>query len=225
MNRKRLWQRWVAANALGELIGLGSTFSLGFLAFSAVGEPNSVSAILFLAGATVLTGTIEGAVVGFAQWQAMRNAFPITLKEWLWATLWGALCAWLLGIVPSTLLSLGEQTSGAPATEPPLAVMMMLGGAMGLVLGVVLAFPQWLILKNYVARALWWFPANSLAWLLGMPIIFGGMDIAFTWASPLAIGAGIGLTLLIAGAAVGAVHGAFLVAMSADLKTIRAESL
>ncbi len=218
MNKLTLWQRWVAANALGELIGLGTTFSLGFLVFNAIGEPSSVSAILLLAGATVLTGAIEGTVVGLAQWQAMRIALPIVLKEWVLATLWGALCAWLLGIVPSTLMSLGEQASGTPAAEPPLAIMMLLGGAMGLILGIVLAFPQWLVLKKYVAHATWWFPANSLAWLVGMPIIFGGMDMAFASTSALAVGLAIALTLLIAGAAVGAVHGLFLIAITTELK-------
>ncbi len=34
VNKLDLWQRWVVANALGELVGLGATFSIGFLAFS-----------------------------------------------------------------------------------------------------------------------------------------------------------------------------------------------
>jgi len=56
MNNLDFWRRWVVANALGELVGLGATFSIGFLAFSVTGEPRSVGAVLLLAGATVLTG-------------------------------------------------------------------------------------------------------------------------------------------------------------------------
>lgn len=57
-------------------------------------------------------------------------------------------------------------------------------------------------------------PANMLAWAVGMPIIFWGMDVAFRmpelWQSVLVVGG----ALLAAGAVVGTVHGRFLVALS-----------
>ncbi len=33
-----LWIRWVAANALAEVVGLGATFGVGALVISALGE-------------------------------------------------------------------------------------------------------------------------------------------------------------------------------------------
>ncbi len=140
----------------------------------------------------------------------MRTSFSISLKDWLVAMLAGALSVWLLGIVPSTLMSIGEQSSGASSVEPPLVVMMLLGGAMGLVLGVVLAIPQWLVLKKHVEGAAWWIPANSLAWLFGMPIIFGGIDLASSVDSVLWIVVGVA-ALFLTGATIGAIHGAFLI--------------
>ncbi|KER10295.1 MAG: hypothetical protein HY22_05255 [[Candidatus Thermochlorobacteriaceae] bacterium GBChlB] len=225
MNNLDFWRRWVVANALGELVGLGATFSIGFLAFSATGEPRSVGAVLLLAGATVLTGAIEGAVLGWAQWRAMRTSFSISLKDWLAATLAGALSAWFLGIVPSTLMSIGEQSGGASSVEPPLVVMMFLGGAMGLVLGVVLAIPQWLVLKKHVEHAAWWIPANSLAWLFGMPIIFGGIDLASSVDCVLWMIVGVAATLFLTGATVGAIHGAFLTRFVEQSVSVRSESM
>jgi hypothetical protein len=81
---------------------------------------------------------------------------------------------------------------------------------MGLVGGAVLSFAQWLTLRRNVQRAGIWIPANMLAWLFGMPIIFWGIDLAFKmdtlWQSMLVM---VGI-LLVAGAVVGAIHGFFL---------------
>jgi peptidoglycan/LPS O-acetylase OafA/YrhL len=82
---------------------------------------------------------------------------------------------------------------------------------MGAVAGAVLSFAQWLALRKKVARAGWWIPANMLAWLAGMPIIFWGIDAAQKsqplWQATLLL-TGI---LVLTGAVVGALHGVVLV--------------
>jgi hypothetical protein len=55
---------------------------------------------------------------------------------------------------------------------------MLLAAGLGALGGVVLAFPQWLTLRRIVRGASIWIPANMLAWLVGMPIIFSGIDAA-----------------------------------------------
>lgn len=42
----------------------------------------------------------------------------------------------------------------------------------GFALGVTLSVPQWLVLRRYVKRAVWWILANAVAWAFGMQIIF-----------------------------------------------------
>jgi NhaP-type Na+/H+ or K+/H+ antiporter len=82
-----------------------------------------------------------------------------------------------------------------------------LAAGMGLVLGAILGLPQWLALRRYVPHAGWWVPANALAWMLGMVVIFIGTSLipasGFSWQ--------IAILLLMfvvaAGAVVGAVHG------------------
>jgi hypothetical protein len=69
-------------------------------------------------------------------------------------------------------------------------------------------------LRQGVRGAGLWIPANMLAWAVGMPILFWAMDAVFQKPSllqgiPLLAGA-----LLLTGAVVGAIHGAFLFALA-----------
>ena len=82
---------------------------------------------------------------------------------------------------------------------------------MGLVGGAVLSFAQWLVLRKHVQRAGIWIPANMLAWMVGMPLIFWGIDLVQRLDSKpqmVIIMAGV---LFVVGLIVGAVHGLGLV--------------
>lgn len=212
---RRLWLRWVAANALGEMFGLGLTFALAAALFARLPHRQGAGIVLVSFLVSAGSGAIEAAIVGCAQWWAMRAYFPqVTLRVWGVATLAGALAAYVLGYLPSTLMSLGEQAAQSPpppVAEPPQWLTLLLAAGLGLVAGAVLSFAQWLALRKQVGRAGWWLPANMLAWLVGMPLIFWGIDLAqragsLGWAVPVMAG-----VLLLAGAVVGAIHGAFLV--------------
>ncbi len=217
-----LWLRWVAANALGEMVGLGATTAVIAVAFSGLEEKAGVGSVLLLFLLAVASGAIEATVVGLAQWWAMHPWFPaITRRAWWLATLVGALVAYVLGYLPSTLMSLGSDASQSQVTEPPQWVVLLLAVGMGAVAGAVLSFAQWRALRTKVPRAGWWVPANMLAWSAGMPIIFWGID-ASQKGQPLAqmilLLAGC---LLLSGAVVGGIHGVVLVrlATSANLRT------
>ena len=214
-SRWDLWLRWVGANAVAELVGLGATFALLGLAFSSLGDGSGTSGVILSFLIAIATGAIEATVVGLAQRWAMRPWFPaITAPAWWRATLIGALVAYAFGYLPSTLMSLGEAVEAAPAAEPPQWIVLLLAAAMGAVAGAVLSFAQWLELRRHVASAAAWIPANMLAWLAGMPIIFWSIDLAQRTHAPaqqLSVMAG---ALLLTGAVVGAIHGAFLVRLA-----------
>lgn len=111
-------------------------------------------------------------------------------------------------------MSMGEQASQAPAVEPPQWLVLLLAAGLGLVAGAVLSFAQWWVLRKHAARAGWWVPAHMLAWLVGMPIIFWGIDLAQA-GRPLVQTAGLlAGCLLLTGAVVGAIHGTVLVALA-----------
>lgn len=210
MNR-RFYLRWIAANSLAELLGLGATFALDLLFFTQLPEPKRLLPAVGLILLTTATGAVEGTVVGLLQWSVLRAPFPrVTRHEWLLVTLAGALVAWFLGSLPSTLIDLGGDSSGAAAQEPETWLMTLLAAGMGLFLGLILALPQWIVLRRHARRAWVWLPANAAAWALGMPIVFAAVDLAYQ-AGTVPGAAGImAAALAFTGAIVGAVHGVAL---------------
>jgi hypothetical protein len=219
MMENQLWTRWTLANAFSEMIGLGLTFALTGLVFSKLDSQQTITSILLAFALAVASGGIEATIVGLAQWWAMHPWFPFIRKfVWWRATLIGALVAYVLGYLPSTLMNMGEATaSSAPMAEPPQWVILLLAAGMGAVGGAVLSFAQWLAIRREVRGAGVWIPANMLAWMLGMPIIFWGIDLAFEmsalWQSVLVMAG----TLFVSGAVVGAIHGRFLVSLAKEV--------
>lgn len=207
-----LWSRWVAANALGEVLGLGVSALIGLAFFPALGEGAGLLPALAVAAVAIAAGTaVEGLTVGTTQWLVLRRPLPgITWATWAGATAAGAGIAWTLGMLPSTLLSLNQEAGQAPAAEPSALVVYALAFGMGLVLGPVLGFAQWLVLRRHVAGAGLWMPANALAWACGMVLIFVGVSAVFDRGGPSGIVFAI-LCLAMAGAVVGGIHGLALV--------------
>ena len=216
MSKNQLWSRWTLANALSEMVGLGLTFLITGLAFSMLDGLGGITSILLTFVFAVASGTVEATFVGHAQWWAMHPWFPgIGRSAWWRGTVIGALVAYVLGYLPSTIMSMGEATaSSAPMAEPPQWIVLLLAAGMGAVGGVVLSFAQWLVMRGKIQRAGLWIPANMLAWTFGMPVIFWGIDLAFkmstVWQSVLLMAA----TLFVAGAVVGGIHGLFLVRLA-----------
>jgi hypothetical protein len=218
MTKTQLWYRWTLSNAFSELFGLGLTFLITGFAFSKLDGQQTVTGVLLSFFFAVASGAVEATFVGIAQWWAMHPWFP-TIERFAWwrGTLIGALIAYVLGYLPSTLMSMGEATtSSAPAAEPAQWIVLLLAAGMGAVGGAVLSFAQWLAMRGKVKRAGLWIPANMLAWLFGMPVIFWGIDLAFkmsaVWQSVLVMAG----TLFAAGAIVGAIHGRFLMMLADD---------
>jgi hypothetical protein len=207
----------VAANAVSEALGLGLTLGLTGLLFSRLDSVAGVAAILIAFAGAVVSGAIEATIVGLAQWSAMRPWFPqIGRAAWWRATFIGALLAYVLGYLPSTLINLAQtgDAAAAPIAEPPQAVVLLLAAGLGAVAGAILSFAQYRVLRGNVARAGRWVPANMLAWAAGMPIVFWAIDLAFklpeTWQAVTLMA----LALLAMGAVVGAIHGAVLVRLA-----------
>jgi hypothetical protein len=214
-NQGQIWIRWVWANAWAELLGLGATFLLGYGLFAFLEEPQTPLEVFGFVLLMTSTGIIEGTIVGWFQWRILRNLFEkISFRSWWLATLIGALTAWFLGSLPSSLMGMWAEEAGSATIEPPLVVILLLACGMGLILGIILALPQWRVLQEHVRHACIWLPANSLAWGAGMTLIFAGIDYAQRGASIVLTVLIMVLTLFVAGATVGAIHGIFLLRLN-----------
>jgi hypothetical protein len=214
-----LWLRWVLANCLGEAIGLGATFAIGLALFSRLGEPQGVLPAIGMALLMTSSGLLEGTVVGLAQWSVMQRAFPrLPRRSWVGATVTGALVAWFLGSIPMTLASLSTQGQQAAGPESQASVMLLMAGVMGAFAGLVLGFPQWVVLRRVAKGASLWLPANGVAWALGMPMVFAAVDLAQKGGSVAGAVATMAIAVAITGAVVGAVHGLALAKLASQAK-------
>jgi hypothetical protein len=207
--------RWVWANCWSEAVGLGTTV----LAAAALAPHfEGAGALNLLLGALVavmLGALLEGALVGAAQERTLRARLDWPRPgAWTVATVIGAGVAWALGMLPSTILGLMAPGSPAPAVEEPqLGVLATLGLAAGLgaLAGPVLGAAQWTVLKRHTRNGGQWLWANALAWAVGMPILFAGMDRVPWGGSPVPRALAVYTSCALVGAAVGMVHGAVLV--------------
>lgn len=215
---RSLWLRWVAANGVAELVGLGTTLAMAAGAFSA-NDKVTLAVGLSLALSVAVSGAlVEGFAVGGLQWLAIRRVLPeLDARAWVIATSLGAFVAWVLGMLPSTFFSAAQASASAASSaeqaayDPPLALQLGLAALMGLVLGPILGVPQWWVLRSHLPRAGWWVAANSMAWALGMPMIFLATSLVAAGDPALVIGGYVALGCLAAGLVVGAVHGVWLV--------------
>ena len=209
-----LWFRWVLANAIGEVVGLGTAAVVGVGLAWTIEKTMGAFGSLAMAGVMILVGTLEGIVVGIAQWLVLRRPIQnMSWRVWVLATAIGAFVAWTLGMIPSTLMATNTAAAAAAAPPPEMSDVVMYGLAalMGAVLGPILGLPQWLVLRRHVQKAGWWVLANAAAWALGMPVVFIGASSA----PPGGFGLGVVVVGIVtgasAGAVVGAVHGLALV--------------
>ncbi|MDF2178871.1 hypothetical protein P2G88_11485 [Aliiglaciecola sp. CAU 1673] len=215
MIKKRFtfYKHWILANGLAEAIGLGGTLILagyGATLFAA----DSLSSLLLAALLAILMGTVlEGVVVGIAQSIPLRAFVPeIPVRAWVWATAIGAGIAWMIGMIPSTLMGLSNLSSPESVSqELPVYLQYGLAVVLGLVTGPILGFAQWLVLRRYFDKANRWLIANALAWGLGMLAIFVGMDLVPWGAGPLLQGITVIFICFVAGSIVGAIQGYFLI--------------
>ena len=129
---KRLRWAWPLALLLGFPIG-------GLVANVIVGKIDSV-------GAALLGGLIAGAIIGAAQWLALRSFVP-----WAW-------------IVATSAGMAAGLTAGAALVDYGISRgdLMLMGAVTGLAVGGLQAF----LLARRGSGALWWVLVNPPAWAL-----------------------------------------------------------
>ncbi len=102
----RFYLKWIIANSLAEMIGLGTSALLWIAADrrmeAQIGTVGMVVAVIV--GSTLF----EGMAVGYGQWSVLRGPLPLVrARAWIGATMLGAFVAWTLGMAPSTLMNMG----------------------------------------------------------------------------------------------------------------------
>jgi hypothetical protein len=196
--------RWILFCGMAEFLGIALAAILMVLGLGWEDQLPNLPVWLFPFFLALVSGSIEGAIVGRLQWTVLREIYPrIRVYAWMRVTILAAVIAWLLGLLPSILLS----ASGAEVSEPSRALMIGMGALTGLFLGALFGFFQSFILRQIVRRSYLWILANALGWMVGMALIF----TAASWVRegwPIAlIGWVAGVSGLLAGFSVGIATG------------------
>lgn len=212
MKQRAFLGYWAMGNGIAESLGLGTTFVLGLAVAPHLGDQTLRGALLTAAIAVLLGILLEGVTVGLAQGLVLRRRTRlVSVPSWVVATSIGAGVAWLLGMIPSTVIALTQGPSRAePAAQPGQVVQWALAVVLGLVTGPVLGVAQWTVLRRHFRKAGQWLWANGAAWAVGMPAIFVGMDLVPWEAQSAHRILAIYTVCLVVGLIVGAIHGGFL---------------
>ncbi len=211
--RWRLCGRWTMATAAGELASFIVPGLVGAVIFQAVGERPSALVAVGAVLAMAASGSVEGGVLGLAQWLVLRRELPaMPARAWIAATAAAAIVAWAIGtaIVVAVVPALRGDGAGQSAADPGAAFQIAAGAGLGLALGAMMGAAQWLVLRQHVMRAGWWVLASALGWAVGMAIAFLGGGALPAGASLVVIGLVIFASGTAMGAAVGAITGVTL---------------
>lgn len=204
-----VWKRWAIACGSGAFLGIAAAAALSVGHRLLLGEPANNADKLLNLFFMMVAGAAEGTILAYFQYRLIGRLFPgISWKQWLAYTVGAAVIAWMLGMLPSLFLT--GTGSAAPISPPDSFTYYGMAALMGLLLGALFGYFQWLPLKEQRRSALEWIPANALGWAAGMIFIFLGASLpgeSPPWQLTLLSGAAGGL---LAGLSVGAVTGYFL---------------
>ena len=181
--------RWIFFCTLGEFIGFASAGGIAYVVFTSIPDPTTLGLACALLAGCVLAGIAEGLSLGLGQWWALRGKFPeLRARAWLGASVAAAAGGWILGGVPSTLISLLGRDAGSAAeaaTEPSL-VWLVGGSALGgVALGAAFGAIQWRTLRRHAPAARRWIASNALGWGLALPWSYVAGSSASAARSPL----------------------------------------
>ena len=151
-----LWRRWALATAAGETVGFLVPAVAAVLLPDGAGDP--VRTVVFVAA-----GSLEGAILGWAQSRVLRAALPLVdARGWVFRTALAAAVAWGIGLAPSLL---GNRWSAlSPLATASLATVG------GLLLLASIGVAQWSVLRRSVRRSASWIGWTALGWLAGLAV-------------------------------------------------------
>lgn len=199
LSRWTLWEWWVVATVVSEVVGLSIVAVVG----ATIGQLDSASTH----GMLLLIGSLEGCILGFAQWLVLRR-YIRHAGWWIFATAVGAVFAWIIGLTVSVLMAfVYASSSDRIQTTAFIKGVIVLGAGVGAVMG----FSQWLVLKAHIRNAVWWIFANAIAWSLGLLVAFIGAGLLSSAGFGLETALKVAATGVTMGAVVGGITGIALV--------------
>lgn len=167
----RFFLLWVLASTVGVIVGHASIFAL--LVMSQALYAASVERVVVVIVTFSLTGAINGASIGIAQWLVLRRQVTL-IGRWVLASTVGGALGYVVGFAV-----LGAGFDGYDLGD--IGGFAVLGTLFGIfaVFGASVGVAQWLILRRReISRAGWWVFASSVGDLIGvffLPLVAYGV--------------------------------------------------
>lgn len=160
---------WIWRLGVGEMLGIAAAAAVALAFMATFGVPTTAAMTVAFLLCMVAAGALEGALLGALPGAMLRRIFPgFPVARFTLATVAVAMLAWLVGMLPSTLVS--DAAPAGPVTEPALldvVAVSAFGGAAG---GALIGLAQWAVMRAHVPRAGRWIVATSLGWALALPL-------------------------------------------------------
>jgi hypothetical protein len=145
---------WIASSVAAVLLGVGiATLLLA----------HSMAVVLAVAA-------LEGLCLGGIQQLILRQSNKGQAANWLLATVAGA----LLGRAAEFLCDTSTQASIVSEWSPVAQAVAVAG--LGLVVGMIMAVPQYFVLRRHAPQAWRWLLVRGGAWALGLVVLFAAAN-------------------------------------------------
>lgn len=132
-----------------------------------VGAPDSAAGGVLLRALHVLPGAAEGAILGAAQWWALRPTIAVSAKHFVGASAAAHAIFW----VAQALVSY------EPSAPPTMAILLFFGAFVGMVLGALLGLAQRAVLRPHVESTEGLVMATVVGWAAGMVVTAIAADL------------------------------------------------
>ena len=209
--RINYWWKWTLNCGLGELVGIATAAMMAMTIHQYLGEPESTSDKLLGLFIMLFAGLIEGFILGTLQWKVLKIKFPkMPYNKWVGFTILVAMIGWFIGTVSSLFLVEIEEIPREALIEPTITQTLLYAAGLGLILGALFGYFQWLVFRQYALHTLKWIWANAFGWGIAMTVIFYFAMLP-TSSTPTITVLSYGLIGgILAGLSVGAITGLFL---------------
>ena len=169
----KYWWKWTLNCGIGELIGIAAAAMIAIAVTQFLGEPETVGDKILGIFIMLFAGLIEGFILGTLQWKVLKIKFPdIPYDKWSNMTILVAMMGWLIGTTAVMVLMEIEQIPDTALIVPTIGQTILYASGLGLVLGAIFGYFQWLVFRKYALHTFKWIWANAIGWAIAMVIIF-----------------------------------------------------
>ncbi|MEI6532836.1 MAG: hypothetical protein WCO06_03285 [Candidatus Roizmanbacteria bacterium] len=161
---------WTGVSGFGGMFVIAIIIGLMMGIFDFMTQPGNSYRMISIVIIALLSGLIQGILIGNLQWTILHNWIPVNRFFWVFLTTLVAIIGWLAGCVPS-LDVLSSTSDTLFQTNDATINLLMKSLIFGIGLGVAFGIVQWFELKSYVKRAWTWIIANAIGWSIALMII------------------------------------------------------